>query len=182
MSPDQKIYKRHCEDSAIIPASADEIFSFIDNPSRLSSHMSKSSWMMGGGRMKTSVDDGRGQKVGSHIRLSGKAFGIKIYLDEVIAHYEPPYLKEWETVGTPRLLVIGSYRMGIEIKNQNNGSLLRVFIDYDLPKANVWLGKLFGGMYALWCVQQMIKDTYNNFQKWLHCKRKEFAAKGKNQL
>ena len=81
MSPDQKIYKRHCEDSAIIPASADEIFSFIDNPSRLSSHMSKSSWMMGGGRMKTSVDDGRGQKVGSHIRLSGKAFGIKIAIE-----------------------------------------------------------------------------------------------------
>lgn len=84
---------------------------------------------------------------------------------EVIVRYEPPYLKEWETVGTPKLLIIGSYRMGIEIKNHNQGSLLRVFIDYDPPKVNAWLGKLFGGMYARWCVRQMIKDTYNNFQK-----------------
>lgn len=120
---------------------------------------------MGGGRMETSIDGGRGQTVGSHIHLSGKAFGVKIYLDEVIARYEPPYFKEWGTVGVPRLLVIGNYRMGIETQKQGNASRLRVFIDYDLPKTTVWLGKLFGGIYARWCVEQMIKDTRNHFQR-----------------
>lgn len=70
---------------------------------------------MGGGRMETMVDEGRGQKIGSHIRLSGKAFGISVALDEVVTRYEPPRFKTWETVGTPKLLVIGHYRMGIEI-------------------------------------------------------------------
>lgn len=156
---------RHHEEHTIISASAAELFAFIDDHKQFSSHMSKSSWMMGGGKMEVSVDVGRGRKVGSHIRMSGTAFGIKLSLDEVVTRYEPPLAKTWETVGIPRLLVIGRYGMGIEIKPQSNGSNLRVFIDYDLPTKNTWLGKLFGGMYAKWCVQQMIKGASDHFNK-----------------
>lgn len=38
----------------------------------------------GGGKMETWVDKGKGQKVGSHIKMSGKVFGINLFLDEVI--------------------------------------------------------------------------------------------------
>src|SRR3989304_8937752 len=120
--------------------------------------MSRSSWMMGGGRMETSVDDRHGQEVGSHIRMNGKFFGIMLSLDEIITRREPPRVKIWETVGTPKLLVIDHYRMKVEIEPQENRSLLHVSIDYNLPTKNVWIGKLFGGYYAKWCVQQMIKD------------------------
>lgn len=161
----KKTYKRHYEDSALIPADAAEIFAFIDDHTRLSSHMNKSSWMMGGGRMETSVDAGHGQRMGSHIRMNGKVFGITISLDEVITHHEPPRIKIWETVGTPKLLIIGHYRMKVEIEPQGNESLFRVSIDYDLPARNVWLGRLFGGFYAKWCVQQMTKDTRSYFTK-----------------
>lgn len=115
--------------------------------------------------METSVDEGQGQKVGSHIRMRGTAFGIKVSLDEIITRYEPPVAKTWETVGTPRLLVIGQYDMGIEIKPQDDKSELRVFIDYNLPSKNIWLGKLFGGIYAKWCVQQMIAGTRDHFEE-----------------
>ncbi len=143
-------------------ASASEVFSFIDDHERLSSHMNKSSWMTGGGRMDTMIDAGNGQKIGSHIRMSGKAFGITIFLDEVITHREPPRLKIWETVGTPKLLVIGHYRMRVVVEPRGDESLIKVSIDYDLPRNNAWLGKLFSGMYAKWCVQRMIKDTRNH--------------------
>ena len=33
--------------------------------------------------MATETDEGKGQRIGSHIRLSGKAFGIPIFLDEI---------------------------------------------------------------------------------------------------
>jgi len=166
MQPDNtKIYKRHHQDSKLIPADAMEVFVFIDDHTRLSSHMNKSSWMMGGGRVDTLVDAGHGQEVGSHIRMNGKAFGIRLFLDEVVTYREPPRLKIWETVGTPKLLIIGNYRMKAEIEPRESRSLLNVAIDYDLPMTNVWLGKLFSGIYAKWCVRQMIKDTYNHFQK-----------------
>lgn len=115
--------QRHYEESALIPTSPEELFTYVDDHKRFSSHMGKSSWMMGGGRMDTSVDAGRGREIGSHIRM----------------------------------------KVGIE--PQEDGSLLRVSIGYNLPKTNTWLGRLFSGMYAKWCVQQMIQGTRDHFTK-----------------
>lgn len=59
---------RHREGSVVIYALPDEIFAFVDDQSRLSSHMSESSWMMGGGGMTIEFDDAKGQTVA---RISG---------------------------------------------------------------------------------------------------------------
>ena len=156
--------QRHYEDSVLISVTAEKLFAYVDDYTRFSSYMSQSSWMMGGGRMDVLVDEGRGQKVGSHIRISGTAFGIQLFLDEVVTRHEPPRIKTWETVGELRLLVIGHYGMGIEITPQGSDSVMRVYIDYDLPTTNVWLGRLFGGMYAKWCVGQMMGAAQNQFK------------------
>lgn len=155
--------KTHYEESISISEVPDKIFSYIDDHNRFSSHMTKSSWMTGGGRMDVSIDKGHGQKVGSLIRMSGTVFGIKLFLNEIVTHHKPPFVKTWETVGTPKLLVIGQYKMKVEIKPQKEKSLLIVSIDYDLPEKNAWLGKIFGGMYAKWCVNQMITGVRNYF-------------------
>ena len=160
-----KSYALHYEDSKLIPANADGMFSFVDDPMQFSAHMGESSLMMGGSTMDTSVDEGLGRAVGSHIRMGGKFFGIALFLDEVITRREPPHVKTWETIGAPRLLVIGHYRMGVEIESRGENSLLRVSIDYNMPDSNVWIGKLFGGFYAKWCVDQMIRGTYIHFVK-----------------
>lgn len=157
--------RRHYEDSTTISASPGELFAYIDDHARFSSHMSQSSWMMGGGRMDVTVDEGRGQNVGSHIRLSGTAFGIKLFLDEVVTRHEPPRIKTWETVGDLGLLVIGHYGMGIEIAPQGSATSIRVFIDYSMPDKNVWLGRLFGEMYAKWCVAQMLNGAREYFKR-----------------
>ena len=158
--------QRHREGAVLIAATPDDVFAFVDDHSQFASHMSKSSWMMGGGRMLVDVDAAGAQAVGSHIRLSGKVFGVRLFLDEVVTRRNPPTDKVWETVSTPRLLVIGSYRMGVEIRPENRGSRLRVFIDYDLPTgwATCWLGLLFGGIYASWCVEQMLAGTSKHFR------------------
>ena len=120
---------------------------------------------MGGGKMETQVDEGKGQKVGSHIRMGGKVFGINLYLDEVVRERVPPNRKVWQTVGNPKLLVIGNYRMGVEVTSGNSKSKLKVFIDYELPEgAAKLLGILFGGMYAKWCVKQMLRSTVDHFK------------------
>ena len=119
---------------------------------------------MGGGRMTTEVDSGLGQKVGSHIRMAGKVFGIAVSLDEAIIEYAPPRLKVWETVGQPKLLVVDHYRMKAQIEPQTDGARLTVSIDYNRPKTSAWLGMIFGGFYAKWCVMKMIRDTADHFK------------------
>ncbi len=163
----ERLYeRRHFEDNGVIFAPPEKVFDYADDHSNFSAHMAKSSMMMGGGSMKTEVDEGKGQRIGSHIRMKGKVFGVSLYLDEIITRREPPKLKVWETVGSPKLLVIGSYEMGLEISPYNSDSNLKVFINYELPNSKTrWLGHLFGSIYAKWCVQQMIRGVRNEFNK-----------------
>lgn len=163
--PEKRTFAKRYEESAVIDALAEDVFAVVDNHAALSAHMGQSSWMMGGGRMETTVDEGHGQRVGSHIRMSGKAFGIPLFLDEIITEYEPPYRKVWETVGDVKLVVIGHYRWSNVIEPEGDHSLLRVSLEYDLPSGNGWLGRLFGGMYAKWCVQQMIESVGDTFDR-----------------
>ena len=162
----QRSYARHEEYSGTIQATPQQVFARLDDQTRLSAHMSKRSWKMGWGKMETLVDDQRGQAVGSHIILRGRVFGIPVYLDEVVTTREPPLRKQWATVSEPRLIVIGSYRMGFAIHDAASGqSHLRVDIDYDLPAKGVarFLGRLFGRSYAKWCTRQMVEDAQHSF-------------------
>ena len=119
--------------------------------------------------METAIDSGRGQEVGSRIRLSGRVFGVAISVEEIVTERIPPRRKVWETIGTPQLLVIGRYRMGFELSPQGKGSMLRVFIEYALPERGfaLWLGRLFGRYYARWCTQQMVDDAIKHFESRL---------------
>lgn len=162
-------YSRHYKERTLISGSPTEIFAYIDDHKRFSSHMSKSSWMMGGGKMDTILDEAKGQKMGSHIRLKGTVFGMAVYLDEIVTLHDPPNKKIWETVSDVQLYVIGHYRMTLELEARDNAhTQLQVSIDYDLPVKHTWLGQMFGGFYAKWCVQQMntgVRDYFVNLQR-----------------
>ena len=156
-----KVLPFHTESTRIVTASADAAFSHLDDHNRLAGHMNQSSWLMAGSRMTIEMDAAKGRATGSHIHLRGRVLGIPIQVEEVVTEHEPPFRKAWETIGDPKLLVIGHYKMGFEITRQSTSSLLRVFIDYDLPEP--WLtrllGNLLGGFYARWCTDSMAKDA-----------------------
>lgn len=159
------MYSRHDEVVGTIGGSAEEVFAFLDDHERLGSHMSKRSWMMGGGKMDTILDEARGQKVGSRITVRGRVFGILLSLDERVIERVPPYRKAWETEGEPRLLVIGAYRMGFDL-TPGAATSGRVWIDYELPTTGIsrWIGKLLGSWYARWCVQRMLGEAQRAFR------------------
>ena len=50
---------RHYDSSAVVAAPVDQVFAHLDDFSRLSSHMSESSWKMGGGKMQFEFDKAR---------------------------------------------------------------------------------------------------------------------------
>lgn len=140
---------------------AERLFSKLDDPGHVAAHMQKPSMMMAGGTMHVALDAMRGQGIGSVIRLRGRMLGIELAVDEVVTERIPPLLKTWETIGEPRLLVIGAYRMGFSIHPKGNYSGLAVFIDYCLPPRGIayWIGRLFGGFYARWCTRRVAKEA-----------------------
>jgi len=142
-----------------IAAPRDQVFAFVDDPARLAGHMAKRSWRMGGGSMHVDVDELHGKRVGSRTRLEGRAFGVPIGVDTQVVERAPPARKVWRTVNTPRLLVIGPYRMRADLAALEGASRITVTIDYALPhdRRGVvarWLAR----RYARWCVETMVHD------------------------
>jgi len=161
----QSIMMRHYEETVWVGAEPKNVFAFVDDHAQLSAHMTEPSWRMGGARMTVSSDEQHGQAVGSHIRMRGRVLGVPISLDEIVTERVEPRHKEWETVGEPRLLVVGHYSMDVDVVPENGGARVIVGIDYDEPRRNRWLGKLFGPAYAKWCVRQMKRDVRARFGK-----------------
>ena len=160
-------YRKHYEEKEMITADPASVFSYADNPINFSSHMNTSSTMMGGGKMATKVDEGKGQRVGSHIAMTGEIFGFNLFLDEVVTIHKPPLHKAWQTVGKINLLVIDHYLLGFEIIPKSHEVQLRVYIDYNLSKSwkTKWLGIFLGDMYAKWCVKQMLVGVKDHFER-----------------
>ena len=160
-----RAFEHHHESSGIIGAPIHQVFTFIDDPARLAGHMTRSSWMMGGGRMQVQMDNARGQRTGSRIVMTGRAFGFELELEEIIDERTPPMRKAWHTVGAPSLVVMGSYRMGCDLAPEGDATRLRVFIDYGLPERQAWLGRICGRWYARWCTQRMLSDCRRHFAR-----------------
>jgi hypothetical protein len=159
------MYSRHEEFTGTVNATMERAFEHLDDQLRLSAHMQKRSWKMGWGKMDLHLDDERGRAVGSRIILEGRVFGIHLYLDEVVTERVPPTRKRWETVGDPRLLVIGAYTMGFDLAPRGAAASVRVSIDYDFPRRG-WssvLARLFGRSYAQWCTKKMVRDAQAAF-------------------
>jgi hypothetical protein len=158
-------YAHAAEAVVMVDASAEALFDYLDDQERLGSHMQKPSMMMMGGRMSYEFDEARGRAVGSAIRMGGSVLGIRLSVDEVVVEHEPPVRKAWETIGQPRILVIGEYLMGFEISPSGTRCCLRVFIEYDRPSSfpGRILAWVFAPVYARWCVNRMAKDGRKRF-------------------
>ena len=78
------------ESTGFVQSPTDQVFAHIDDHARLSSHMREPSWRTGGGRLETQIDEGRGQKVGSRIQLSGRVFGVELSVEEIVVERDPP--------------------------------------------------------------------------------------------
>jgi len=158
--------ERHAEARVRVNASAERLFNYLDDPERLGAHMQERSAMMMGGRMVYKFDESKGREIGSVIRMGGRFLGIPLSVEEAVVERDPPHRKVWETRGAPRLLVIGTYRMGFEIAPAGADADLRVFIDYELPASALGraLGGAFAPSYARWCVHRMAEDAARRFK------------------
>jgi hypothetical protein len=165
----------HEESCGMVGAAPEALFDYLDDPHNLARHMESSSAMMAGMRMSIETDNMNGKAVGSIIRMRGRMLGIPLGLEEAVVEREPPRMKAWKTIGEPRLLVIGAYRMGFGIEPQAEHSRLTVFIDYALPRGAIGklLGRALAPAYARWCCKQMVEDATRTFH---NVQRKERAS------
>lgn len=164
MSIAASTFPLHYEKTVRLNAPLEDAFAYLDDFRKLSAHMEQSSTMMMGSKMSISTDELDGRALGARVRMGGKVLGMTLTLEEVVTERQPPFKKVWQTVHA-NLLVIGQYQLGFALSASGDRSLLRVFIDYELPHGRFarWPGKLFGRTYARWCVERMANDAAAQF-------------------
>ncbi|GHF12893.1 hypothetical protein GCM10011600_12100 [Pseudolysinimonas yzui] len=112
--------------------------------------------------MELILDEGKGRVLGSHVVMRGSAFGLRLFVDEIVATRTPPITKSWKTVAE-RLIVIGAYTLGFTITGNGTESKLTVWIDYNLPRRGRFWGLIGGKAYAHWCVRQIADAPLERF-------------------
>ena len=138
----------------------------MDDFSKTGMHMSESSAMMMGSKLKLEQLSINTTGVGAKYRWYGKMMGMTMDFSETVTKWQPPKLKEWETVGEAKIIIMSWYRMWFEITPAENRTNAKISISYLLPKQ--WYYKIlsffFANWYCNWCLNNMLNDTKKNLE------------------
>jgi hypothetical protein len=155
--------------SATINAPAERVFSYVDDIRNLARHMSeRGSMPMMGSKLDLEIVSPRPTGVGAVYRYSGRVLGLVIEFEERVTRYVPGREKIWRTIGTPRLLILDSYEMRVQVEPVGTErTKLTITIDYALPRAGLWraLGRLLAPSYAKWCLESKIEGTVRDLAR-----------------
>jgi hypothetical protein len=153
--------------SILIHSAPDKVFAQMDDFSKTGMHMSESSMMTMGSKLKLEQISTNATGVGASYRWHGKIAGMTMDFSETVAKWQPPKLKEWETIGEAKIIIMSWYRMWFEIIPAERGTIAKLSISYLPPKE--WYYKIlsffFAKWYCNWCLNNMLNDTKKSLEK-----------------
>ena len=120
-----------------IHSSLDKVFAQMDDFSKTGVHMSESSMMMMGSKLKLEQLSINPTGVGAKYRWYGKMIGMTMNFSETVTKWQSPKMKEWETVGESKIIIMSWYRMWFEITPAENGTLAKISISYRHQKNGI---------------------------------------------
>lgn len=145
----------------LIHSTLEKVFQQMDDFSKTGMHMSESSMMMMGSKLKLEQLSSQSTGVGAKYRWYGTMMGMTIDLSEMVTKWQPPQSKEWETVGDAQIIIMSWYRMRFEINTAKDATVVKLSISYLPPKQ--WYYKIlsffFATWYCNWCLNNMLQDT-----------------------
>ena len=152
--------------SILIHSTPEKVFQQMDDFSKTGMHMSESSMMMMGSKLKLEQLSINSTGVGAKYRWYGKMMGMTMDFSETVTKWQSPKLKEWEIVGEAKIIIMSWYRMWFEITPADNGTITKISISYLPPKELFYkiLSFFFANWYCNWCLNNMLNDTKKNLE------------------
>ncbi|MES2331090.1 MAG: SRPBCC family protein [Bacteroidota bacterium] len=155
--------------SIFIHSTPEKVFVQMDDFSKTGMHMSESSMMMMGSKLKLEQLSVNETGVGASYRWHGKMMGMTMDFSETVTKWQPSKIKEWETVGEAKIIIMSWYRMWFEIAPADKGTIVTISIQY-LPPVKWYykiLSFIFAKWYCNWCLNNMLNDTKKSLEKHL---------------
>ena len=152
--------------SLLIHSTPAKVFAQMDDFSKTGMHMTESSMMMMGSKLKLQQLSTNATGVGASYRWYGKMMGMTMDFSETVTKWEQNKLKEWETVGEAKIIIMSWYRMWFDISPSENGTIANISISYLLPEE--WYYKIlsffFANWYCNWCLKNLLNDTKKSLE------------------
>ena len=152
--------------SILIHSTPAKVFAQMDDFSKTGMHMTESSMMMMGSKLKLQQLSTNATGVGASYRWYGKMMGMTMDFSETVTKWVQNKLKEWETIGDAKIIIMSWYRMWFEITPAEKSTLATISISYLPPKE--WYYKIlsffFANWYCNWCLNNMLNDTKKNLE------------------
>jgi hypothetical protein len=153
--------------SILIHSTPEKVFVQMDDFSKTGMHMTESSMMMMGSKLTLEQLSEKANGIDSKYRWYGKMMGMTMDFSEAVTKWEAPKLKEWETFGEAKMIIMSWYKMWFEIAPDENGTIAKISISYLPP--NEWYYKIlsffFVRFYCDWCLDNMLNDSKSNLEK-----------------
>ena len=150
----------------LIHSTHEKVFAQMDDFSKTGMHMSERSMMMMGSKLKLEQLSLNSTGVGAKYRWYGKMMGMTMDFSETVTKWQSSKIKEWETFGEAKIIIMSWYRMWFEIAPYENKILAKISITYLPPKE--WYYKIlsffFAKWYCNWCLNNMLNDTKKNLE------------------
>ena len=150
----------------IIHSPPQKVFAFMDDLSKTGMHMTENSMMMMGSKLMLEQLPGPCRGVGATFHWHGKVMGMPVDITETVTKWIEGQEKVWETIGQPKIIILGWYRMILKTKPSKEGTLASLQIDYTQPDG--WFYKLLyfllSRWYCNWCLNNMLNDTKRNLE------------------
>ena len=155
--------------TALIGASAERVFAYVDDIRNLARHMSESPSMpMMGSKLTLEIVTTEPTGVGAIYRYSGQMLGLVLDFSEAVTTYVAGREKIWRTIGDPKLLIIRGYEMRVLVGPATpTTSNLTISIDYELPASGFWrlAGWLLADVYSRWCLKGMVDGSKRDLEQ-----------------
>lgn len=145
----------------IIHSSRDKVFATIDDLGVTGMHMTRSSAMMIGGKLKLEYLTDSHTGSGSKYRWTGTMMGMKMDFTVEVTKWIEGLEKVWETIGEAKMIIYSWYRMHLLVSQKGNTTEAELSITYKRPKGffAIILSFLFADWYCNWCLKNMLGDA-----------------------
>ncbi|HMV07474.1 MAG TPA: hypothetical protein PKL56_11785 [Cyclobacteriaceae bacterium] len=142
-------------------APAQQVFKTIDDLGVTGMHMTESSGMMMGSKLKLDFLTSNKTGIGSRYRWTGKMMGLVMDFTVEVTKWINGVEKVWETIGDTKLIIYSWYRMKLLLNETNGNTEAELSISYEKPKGffNKMLCFLLADWYCRWCLKKMLGDA-----------------------
>ena len=145
----------------IYDAPAHDVFNTIDDLGVTGTHMTESSMMMMGNKLRLTYLTSQRTGLNSKYRWQGKMMGLPMDFTVLVTKWVANKEKIWETIGESKLIIYSGYRMSLKVASTSEGTVVSLSIAYERPKG-FWqsiLSFLFADLYCIWCLNKMLNDA-----------------------